>query len=189
VYANIGTDGIDGCMSSFLGQASATEHLSFLLIGDLSFFYDMNSIRIRHIKNNVRILLINNHGGGEFYIGPQPAVPDSYIAAKHDTSAKGWIEQVGFTYLSAQNKEDYKSCIVKFVKPESDRPIVLEVFTDMKADADTLQLIYDTNQPLFNKSDMFEIFKNTVHAVIGYDRYMWLKNIVNPILKKRKSMR
>lgn len=41
VYANIGTHGIDGCLSSFIGQAVTTDRLSFLIIGDLSFFYDM----------------------------------------------------------------------------------------------------------------------------------------------------
>ena len=49
-YANIGTHGIDGCMSSFLGQASVRKELSFLVIGDLAFFYDMNVLRIRHIS-------------------------------------------------------------------------------------------------------------------------------------------
>lgn len=38
--------GIDGCMSSFLDQTSVRSVLSFLVIGDLAFFYDMNSIRI-----------------------------------------------------------------------------------------------------------------------------------------------
>ena len=46
VYANIRIYGIDGCMSSFLDQTSVRCVLSFLVIGDLAFFYDMNSIRI-----------------------------------------------------------------------------------------------------------------------------------------------
>ncbi len=46
VYANIRIYGIDGCMSSFLDQTSVRSVLSFLVIGDLAFFYDMNSIRI-----------------------------------------------------------------------------------------------------------------------------------------------
>jgi 2-succinyl-5-enolpyruvyl-6-hydroxy-3-cyclohexene-1-carboxylate synthase len=188
VYANIGTDGIDGCMSTFLGQANISDRLSFLIIGDLSFFYDMSAIRIRHIKNNVRILLINNGGGGEFYIGPRPATLDAHIAAKHNTNAQGWIESVGFTYISAQNKEDYMSCLGQFVKPESDRPIVFEVFTDMKTDADTVQSVYDTNRSSLNKG-MLETFKGMVHAAIGHDGYTWLRNMITPLLRKRKSTR
>lgn len=50
-----------------MGQSQATEGLAFLVTGDLAFFYDMNSLRIRHVGPNVRILLCNNHGGEEFY--------------------------------------------------------------------------------------------------------------------------
>ena len=46
INGNIRIYGIDGCMSSFLDQTSVRSVLSFLVIGDLAFFYDMNSIRI-----------------------------------------------------------------------------------------------------------------------------------------------
>lgn len=39
VYCNRGTNGIDGSLSAFMGAASVTKELSFLVIGDLSFFY------------------------------------------------------------------------------------------------------------------------------------------------------
>jgi 2-succinyl-5-enolpyruvyl-6-hydroxy-3-cyclohexene-1-carboxylate synthase len=183
VYANIGTDGIDGCMSSFLGQALTSDQLAFLLIGDLSFFYDMSSIRIRHIKNNVRILLINNHGGGEFYIGPRTETLDQHIAAKHNVSAKGWIESVGFTYISLKTKEDLLSCLAQFVKPESDRPIVLEVFTDMKTDADAVNMVFETNRGVFN-TNAVDTLKRTIRSVLGEDGYTTIKNTVKQILKK-----
>ena len=44
VYANVGAYGIDGCMSTFLGQAAVIDRPAYLVIGDLSFIYDMNSI-------------------------------------------------------------------------------------------------------------------------------------------------
>ncbi|MCM1167304.1 MAG: 2-succinyl-5-enolpyruvyl-6-hydroxy-3-cyclohexene-1-carboxylic-acid synthase, partial [Ruminococcus sp.] len=45
VFCNMGTNGIDGCTSAFMGQCSVVkDKLCFLLVGDLSFFYDMNSI-------------------------------------------------------------------------------------------------------------------------------------------------
>ena len=37
-YSNVGALGIDGCLSTFAGQAAATSELAFLIIGDLSFF-------------------------------------------------------------------------------------------------------------------------------------------------------
>jgi 2-succinyl-5-enolpyruvyl-6-hydroxy-3-cyclohexene-1-carboxylate synthase len=188
VYANIGTDGIDGSMSTFLGQSYVSKKLSFLIIGDLSFFYDMNSIRIRHIKNNTRILLINNHGGGEFYNNTppsqRPVTLDLHIAAKHATSAKGWIESVGFTYLSASTEVELKSHLDEFVKLESEHPIAFEVFTDIAVDADTYKLVHDSNKAILNKDDMVENLKTKIRSVIGDDNYTGLKETVKHILKR-----
>jgi 2-succinyl-5-enolpyruvyl-6-hydroxy-3-cyclohexene-1-carboxylate synthase len=63
VYAHNGTTTIDGSLSTFVGQAAATDKLSFCFLGDLSFFYDMNALWNRYIKNTMRILLLNNGGG------------------------------------------------------------------------------------------------------------------------------
>jgi 2-succinyl-5-enolpyruvyl-6-hydroxy-3-cyclohexene-1-carboxylate synthase len=184
VYANIGTDGIDGCMSTYLGQAFVSKRLSFLIVGDLSFFYDMNSIRIRHIKNNVRILLINNGGGGEFYIGSRPNTLDLHIAARHKQNAKEWVESVGFKYQSARTAEDFLSQINKFLAVDSDSPMLFEIFTDMETDADTVDLVYNFNKSILNKGDIAFKIKDKVRSVIGNDNYMELKNNIKGILKK-----
>ena len=110
VYANIGTHGIDGCLSSFLGQASAAQGLAFLIIGDLAFFYDMNALRLRHIGKNVRILMINNHGGEEFYYNGiyRNKNSDLHTTARHNTKAEGWVKENGFTYLCAKDKDSFE---------------------------------------------------------------------------------
>ena len=97
-YANIGTHGIDGCLSSFLGQAAAGNKQSYLVIGDLAFFYDMNAMRLRHIKNNVHILLINNEGGSEFYFNHmwKDEASDLHTTARHHTKAEGWVKSNNF---------------------------------------------------------------------------------------------
>lgn len=113
VYSNIGTDGIDGCMSTFFGQAAVDNRENYLIIGDLSFFYDMNSLRIKHNRSNCHILLINNHGGNEFYMQPiMPTTPQG-LGASHSNSAEGWAKSVGFNYLSAHNKEQFDKNISK----------------------------------------------------------------------------
>lgn len=136
VYSNVNTFGIDGNLPTFLGQAYCTDKLSFLIIGDLSFFYAMNALGLRHIKNNVRILLINNYAGSEFYISPgakDNKTIDLHIGAKHKTKAKGWSLSVGFEYLSVNNQEDFINSIDQFVS-KSDKPIILEAFTEAVSD-------------------------------------------------------
>lgn len=149
-YSNVAAFGIDGCMSTFLGHSVATEKLSFLVIGDLSFFYDMNSIGIRHIKNNARIVLVNNKGGGEFRLFNHPANEfgddaNTHIAAGgHNGSAQAWVESMGWKYVKVETKDQFSESIDALVG-ESDAPVLVEVFTTMKADSDGVQQMIETN--------------------------------------------
>ena len=59
VLSNRGTNGIEGSLSTALGYA--TDKLNFILIGDLSFFYDMNALWNTNYGCNIRILLLNKH--------------------------------------------------------------------------------------------------------------------------------
>ena len=138
VYDNRGAHGIDGSMSAFIGQAHIHNGLSFLMIGDLSFFYDMNALWNQYVSNNIRILICNNSGGAIFHTYPNTVnVPtlDDHIAAAHNTSVKDWVVSRGFKYLSAINKEEVLEGIEQLMVKESDKPILLEVFTDMDTDA------------------------------------------------------
>ena len=144
VYSNVNTFGIDGCLPTFLGQAFCTNDLAFIIIGDLSFFYAMNALRTRHLKNNVRVLLINNFGGGEFYISPGARLNKSinlHIGAKHNQTAKGWAESLGFEYLSISNSTEINDSMKKFVS-SSDSPVFLEAFSDLNIDGQTTLDVY-----------------------------------------------
>ncbi len=149
VYCNRGTNGIDGSMSSFIGQAAISKKLSFLLIGDLSFFYDMNALWNRYVGSNVRILLNNNEGAGIFHfiIGEKKiSTLNKNTAAEHFATAKGWVESVGFRYLCATNKEELDEAMREFTARESDKPIFLEVFTKKDEDAHVLSEFYGSKK-------------------------------------------
>lgn len=64
MLANRGANGIDGVVSSALG-ASVVFQPMFLLIGDLSFYHDMNGLLMaKKYKMNLTIVIVNNDGGG-----------------------------------------------------------------------------------------------------------------------------
>ena len=140
VLCNVGGFGIDGPMSTLMGQAvSDRNKLFFALVGDLAFFYDMNVLGNRHVSNNVRILLVNNGLGVEFRIntwldrelGKDKIEP--FISARgHNGSARGWADSCGFHYMSASNKKEYLSKINEFCHPDVDhfnKPVIFEVNT------------------------------------------------------------
>ena len=175
VFCNRGVNGIDGCMSSFIGHASCTDKICFLLIGDLTFFYDMNALWNRYVGKNVRILLFNNGGAALFHYnqGVQnfPSLNEN-VAAEHAATAKGWVESAGCQYLSAANEQELQTAMENFVAPDSDKPIVLEVFTQKEKDAAVWHSIsdaqpHDEHQPHHGfgiKTKIKKLIKNTLNS-------------------------
>lgn len=164
IYANIGTHGIDGCMSSFLGQASVRSGLAFLVIGDLAFFYDMNSIRIRHLGKNVRILLINNEGGEEFYYNGmwQNEASDLHTTARHHTKAEGWVKECGIKYIAVHSKDELESAKRIFFDESLGQPVLIEAFTEMAHDSKVLYDFYALSKPVDVKQKGKEIIKEVI---------------------------
>ncbi len=71
VLANRGANGIDGVVSSALGATRANKR-TILVIGDLSFYHDLNGLLVAKIEQlNITIILMNNNGGGIFSFLPQ----------------------------------------------------------------------------------------------------------------------
>ena len=153
-FVNTGGFGIDGCMSSMIGGAIARpDQLHFLVIGDLAFFYDLNSLGNRHVGNNLRILLINNGKGTEFRNYSHPAAQfgedaDKYMAAAGHYGNKSlqlvrhFAEDLGYEYMQASCKEEYMSHLERFLTPElTEKPILFEVFTNNEDESDALKLM------------------------------------------------
>lgn len=146
VCSNRGTAGIDGSLSTAIGYASASDKINFVVLGDLSFFYDMNALWNGSIKNNLRILLLNNGGGEIFQSLPgfeMNAETYRFVTASHTTSAKGWAMERGFLYLPVHNEAELAEAMAVFSSPEeAGRPIFLEVFTDKSEDIRLLKEYY-----------------------------------------------
>ena len=107
------------------------------MTGDLSFFYDQNALWNSNLRGNLRILLLNNGGGGIFaQLSGLEASParDTMIAAGHTTHAQGSCAQHDLEYRAAYGSEDLYSGIAWLIQDDSDRPRLLEVVTDVACD-------------------------------------------------------
>lgn len=156
VICPTGGFGIDGILSIAFGASLMnSNNLSFCIVGDLAFFYDMNSIGNRFVDKNLRIMIINNGCGVEFkktyamsyrLLGEDV---DPFVCAKghfgnqSPALVKHYAEDLGFEYLSATNKEEFMSKIDYFTNGKSSKPIVLEVFVDDRDESKALDIIHN----------------------------------------------
>lgn len=151
---NVGGYGIDGGVSSMVGASlAALGKLFFGVFGDLAFFYDMNVVGNRHVGPNVRIMLVNNGRGTEFRNHRHPCSflgdeADRYVAAAGhfgDKSARlvrSYAESLGYEYMSAGGKEEFEAVAPRFLAGgQSERPMLLEVFTDSRDESEALRLV------------------------------------------------
>lgn len=142
-FCNRGTSGIDGSVSTALGNTLAsTDKLNVLITGDLSFFYDSNALWNHHLPSNFRIFLINNGGGGIFDIIPGPKTTpnvDDYFVAQHDFSAEHIAKAFNVNYFKADSMESIDSQLNEFLEVyDNDRPGIMEIFTDREVNAKVL---------------------------------------------------
>lgn len=177
-YSNDGTMGIDGQVSALIGESLASpKRLHFGAVGDLTFFYDMNSLGNRHIGNNLRLLIVNNGKGAEFKIYSHPAYAfgdagDLYMAAaghygnKSSNLIRHYAEDLGYEYLTASTKEEFMESVKRFTVPElTERSMIFEVFTDSKLESDG---IYAMNHIISSASGKAKsLAKDMIKSVAG----------------------
>lgn len=142
VWCNRGVNGIEGSLSTAAGFSLATPDMTICVIGDLSFFYDQNALWNSNLRGNLRIILLNNRGGGIFRqlsgLGDSPAA-DDLVMASHENTAQGICTQNDIGYMSAKNMDEMQIGVVTLLTRESERPMLLEVFTDSNDDVKVLE--------------------------------------------------
>ena len=147
---NRGTSGIEGSLSTALGFArQRAEERHFIVIGDLSFFYDLNALGLPEVGSNVRVLLLNNQRGSIFQSLPtleMDRLSQRYITAEHQLRAQGWAESCGWEYLSVHEASELEETMAYFVGP-AERPRLLEAFVSSEDEIAELQTYFKQLQP------------------------------------------
>ncbi|MGF1636080.1 MAG: 2-succinyl-5-enolpyruvyl-6-hydroxy-3-cyclohexene-1-carboxylic-acid synthase [Cyclobacteriaceae bacterium] len=129
VFANRGTSGIDGCTGTALGSALSSRRNTLLITGDIAFFYDRNSLWHPHLPANLKIVIMNNRGGGIFRLinGPAslPELTQSF-ETKHENTAELSAKDLGIDYHSCDSLDSLQSQWPLFIA-DSNKAAILEI--------------------------------------------------------------
>jgi 2-succinyl-5-enolpyruvyl-6-hydroxy-3-cyclohexene-1-carboxylate synthase len=136
--SNRGTSGIDGSSSTAVGFSMIKkDELNVLITGDVSFFYDSNALWNAYLGSNLKIVLINNSGGGIFRIidGPsQSQQLETYFEAFHSHSAEYICKAFGLNYYAAASAEETEQRVIELLSDHS-APGLLEIITPREVNA------------------------------------------------------
>lgn len=145
-YSNRGVSGIDGSTSTAAGFASVTpDKWSVIISGDVSFFYDSNALWNNYLHKNLKIIVINNGGGGIFQIleGSNSVKQKDYFYSPYQAEISKICEAFHVTHLLAENESDLESRLKDLFLLDSKRPVLLEVKTFSQNNSGVLKTYFD----------------------------------------------
>lgn len=145
-WCNRGVSGIDGCTSTAVGSAASAPEKDFLLItGDVAFHYDINALWHEEQIKNLKIIVLNNGGGGIFRIidGPNKVAERSkFLETEMQSELKNIAQHYNWNYLSVHQEGDLDDRLQKLFSKNSRRTI-LEIFTPAKTNPSVLKKYWE----------------------------------------------
>ncbi|HEY8405142.1 MAG TPA: 2-succinyl-5-enolpyruvyl-6-hydroxy-3-cyclohexene-1-carboxylic-acid synthase [Flavobacteriales bacterium] len=142
-YGNRGVAGIDGCTSTAVGAAYITQKPTTLISGDIAFFYDSNAFWNNLVSSRLKVIVINNSGGGIFRIIPGPSTTgdalDTYFETVHQRSVNGLAAMYHLPCHTVRNEVELEAGLQWLYEQKS--CAILEIVTPREKN-DTIQKRY-----------------------------------------------
>ncbi len=138
IYSNRGTSGIDGSTSTAVGYAIQHDSLNVLLTGDVAFFYDRNAFWNNYVPANLRIILLNNNGGGIFKLinGPSDQKEvDTFFVTDQKSSASHLASEFGLEYELVDTRAKLDKSLELFFE-RSKTAKILEISTKIEVNTE-----------------------------------------------------
>ena len=116
IFGNRGVNGIDGILSTVAGLAMQTKARTYLLVGDLTLFHDMNGLQLlKSYHLPVTILLLNNNAGGIFSFLSQRSLTaddfDPLFATPLDLDFAQVAKTYELAYQKVESEADFEQAI------------------------------------------------------------------------------
>jgi len=132
VHSNRGTSGIDGTVSSAAGQSMVDNRNHVLIVGDLGFMYDSNGLWNNYLRDNLKIIVLNNHGGGIFRTLPGARSQkelEEYFVVNQPLRFEHLALQYNCEYMFCNNIEGLKPALDQLLATKG-KPAILELEFD-----------------------------------------------------------
>ncbi len=133
VFGNRGASGIDGNISTALGIAAATGKRVTAVVGDITFYHDMNGLLATSHSPLTTIVIINNNGGGIFRRLPvsqiEPPFTELFLTP-HGLEFEHAARLYGLDYARVEDRQAFRDVVNQ---PHS-APRIIEVVTDGRSD-------------------------------------------------------
>lgn len=117
VYGNRGVSGIEGSVSTAIGASSVTKGSTVLICGDMSMAYDLNSLSLPQAGDAMKLIVIDNQGGGIFRFIPTTSgleEREKYFCVSPELPLRKIAESFAWKYFEADSEMSLENIIKKF---------------------------------------------------------------------------
>lgn len=155
IFGNRGASGIDGNIATGLGIAAASQRPTYILVGDVTAYHDLNSLLFlkaesrgqkaeskitHHALRGVTLIVLNNDGGNIFRRLPisqhEPPFTDLFLTP-HGLTFEHAAQMFDLDYVRVENRETFQQALAQ----SGSAPRLIEVMTDGRSDHQIQQTI------------------------------------------------
>ncbi len=154
IFSNRGVSGIDGCLSAASGTAVASNQLTIAVLGDLSFVYDSNALWNSRLSQYLKVIVLNNRGGGIFSLleGPSKKIAyEEFFIAYHPVHLQKLAEAFNLDYFCCKDAESLTRELPRFFQA-NDKAGVLEIKTEREKNIIAYKMVLGTEDTLKNRN-------------------------------------
>lgn len=119
VVTNRGVSGIEGFIASAAGFIDGTNKDVYLILGDVAFLHDLNSLAfLKNLKKSLKIIVINNDGGGIFTLLPINKEKDvlNIITSPHGLTFESAALMFSLNYKKVSSRQEFQSALIEAKK-------------------------------------------------------------------------
>jgi 2-succinyl-5-enolpyruvyl-6-hydroxy-3-cyclohexene-1-carboxylate synthase len=113
-YHNRGASGIDGIISTAAGIAISSRRQTYLMIGDISFYYDINALWLLKKYKIPLVVFVWNNGGGKIFnhlpVAHYKEICREYFQTPVEIDTKKIVEGFGGKYVKVSKKSELLNC-------------------------------------------------------------------------------